>query len=400
MPNEPEPQDEAWNLRNLLVKELVSQGAISSQSVRQAFEEVPRHLFVPRVDIATAYSNRPIFIRWDAGMPISSSTEPKMMAIMMEQMNLEPGSRVLEIGAGTGYNAAILAHVVGEKGSVVTMDIDQDIVDEAAGNLSKAGYGNVKVICGDGFEGFPGDQPYDRITVTVGAYDVSPHWVDQLKEGGVMVVPLWFKGFHLSVALEKRVGELRSLSANPCLFIPIRGERQPTEGYFPIGDPPDDHLQMTIGLEEDDTGLRRDLRHLFNQNVSLRRAGRSLEGQFHTQNLLSGLYMFLTVDPGIFNVYSASHGSVFRGFGYGLIDVDSISAAVISDGNPEGVVVYGNDTAYSRLIGLLDQWDQLGNPSVHDLHISALVDTTESVPEGHWIIAKRSPYTWTFSWET
>ena len=195
MPNEPEPQDEAWNLRTLLVKELVSQGAISSQSVRQAFEEVPRHLFVPRVDIATAYSNRPIFIRWDAGMPISSSSEPKMMAIMMEQMNLEPGSRVLEIGAGTGYNAAILAHVVGEKGSVVTMDIDQDIVDEAAGNLSKAGYGNVKVICGDGFEGFPGDQPYDRITVTVGAYDVSPHWVDQLKEGGVMVVPLCSRDF-------------------------------------------------------------------------------------------------------------------------------------------------------------------------------------------------------------
>ena len=88
------------------------------------------------------------------------------------------------------------------------MDIDQDIVDEAAGNLSKAGYGNVKVICGDGFEGFPGDQPYDRITVTVGAYDVSPHWVDQAKEGGVMVVPLWFKGFRLSVALEKRGGEL------------------------------------------------------------------------------------------------------------------------------------------------------------------------------------------------
>ena len=212
MSEEPEPQDEAWDLRNLLVKELVSQGAVTSQPVRQAFEEVPRHLFVPRVSIATAYSNRPIFIRWEAGIPISSSSEPKMMAIMMEQMNLEPGSRVLEIGVGTGYNAAILAHVVGEKGSVVTMDIDQDIVDEAAGHLSKAGYDNVKVLCCDGFEGFPGSQPYDRITATVGAYDVSPHWVDQLKEGGVMVVPLWFKGFRLSVALEKRGGELRSLS--------------------------------------------------------------------------------------------------------------------------------------------------------------------------------------------
>ena len=183
MSNEPEPQDEAGELRNLLVKELVNQRAIGSQTVREAFEEVPRHLFVPRVDLATAYSNRPIFIRWDEGIPISSSSEPTMMAIMVEQLNLEPGSRVLEIGAGTGYNAAILAHVVGETGSVITMDIDQDIVDEAAGNLAKTGYGNVKAICGDGFEGFPGDLPYDRITVTVGAYDISPHWVDQLVEG-------------------------------------------------------------------------------------------------------------------------------------------------------------------------------------------------------------------------
>ena len=400
MSNGPEPQDEAGELRNLLVKELVRQRAISSQTVRRAFEEVPRHLFVPRVDIATAYSNRPISIRWDEEIPISSSSQPRMMAIMMEQLNLEPGSRVLEIGAGTGYNAAILAHVIGETGSVITMDIDQDIVDEAAGNLAKTGYGNVKAVCGDGFEGFPGDQPYDRITVTVGAYDISPHWVDQLKEGGVMVVPLWFKGFFLSVALEKREGELRSLSASPCTFIPIRGESQPTEGYFPIGDPPDDYLQMTIGLEADDLDLRRDLRHLFNQNVSLRGAGRSLEGQFHTQNLHSGFYMFLTTDPRIFNLYPASDGSPFRGSGYGLIDVDSMSAAVISDGDPERVVVYGNDAAYGQLIDLLDQWDQLGHPSVLDLHISALFDTPESVPDGHWIIAKRSAYTWTFSWGT
>ena len=179
-----------------------------------------------------------------------------MMAIMVEQLNLEPGSRVLEIGAGTGYNAAILAHVVGETGSVITMDIDQDIVDEAAGNLAKTGYGNVKAICGDGFEGFPGDLPYDRITVTVGAYDISPHWVDQLKEGGVIVVPLWFKGCFLCVALEKREGGLRSLSASPCTFIPIRGGSQPTEGYFPIGDPPDDNLQMTIGRPGSPPGSR------------------------------------------------------------------------------------------------------------------------------------------------
>ena len=157
---------------------------------------------------------------------------------------------------------------------------------------------------------------------------------------------------------------------------------------------------MTIGLEEDDPDLRRVLGHLFNQNVSVRGAGRSLQGQFHTQNLLSGLYTFLTVDPMIFNVYSTSHGGPFRGFGYGLIDVERMSAAVISDRDPERVVVYGDDAAYDRLIDLLDKWDQRGRPSVHDLQISALFDAPESVPDGQWILAKRSAYTWAFSWGT
>ena len=223
MSTESGPRDEARKLRNRLVEELVNQGAITSQPVRQAFEEVPRHLFVPRVDITTAYSNEPIFIRWEEGIPISSSSQPTIMALMTEQLDLGPSSRVLEIGSGTGYNAAILAHVVGEGGSITTVDNDQDIVDEAAGHLSKTGYGHVKAVCGDGFNGFPEGQPYDRIIATVGAYDVSPHWFDQLKVGGVMVVPLWFKGFCMSVAMEKRDGELRGLSVTPCLFIPLRG---------------------------------------------------------------------------------------------------------------------------------------------------------------------------------
>ena len=400
MSTESEPWDEARELRNRLVEDLVRQGAITSQPVRRAFEEVPRHLFVPGVDIATAYSDEPIFIRWQDGVPTSSSSQPKMMALMMEHLALHPGSRVLEIGAGTGYNAAILAHVAGEKGSVITMDIDQDIVDEAAENLSRAGYGHVQVVCGDGYEGFPEGQPYDGISVTVGAYDVSPHWVDQLKEGGVMVVPLWFRGFSLSVALEKRDSELRGLSATPCLFIPLRGTGQPTEGFFPVGDPLDEDLNMSIGLDQDDPVFRQDLRRLFGQDVTLRDAGRSLDGQFHHQDLSSGLVMALTVDPRMFIVYSASQSSPLRGFGYGLVDWDSMSAAVICEAEPERVIVYGNGTAYRELIGRLDQWDHLGRPPVHDLGVRALFDTPESAPEGHWIINKRSAYTWMLSWGT
>ena len=394
----PTQSNQADKLRSELVKSLANQGIIKSQAARQAFEKVPRHLFIPRVDVATAYTDQPVFVRWDAETPISSSTQPRMMAIMIEQLGLEPGSRVLEIGAGTGYNAAILDHIVGESGSVISVDIDQDIVDEAAGNLSKTGYGNVKCICGDGFEGFPAGQPYDRIMVTVGAYDISPHWVDQLKDGGIMVVPLWFKGFSLSVALEKRGGQLRSLSTALCTFIPIRGIWQRTEGYFPVGDPSNDLLEMTIGLEWDDQRYRRDIDQLFAQDVSLREIGRSLESQFHAQNISSGLYMFLTVNPNVFMLYSSSQNNVFRGSGYGLVDLDSMSAAVLSDRHPEQVVIYGNDVAYGQMMKLMDQWDQLGHPSIHDLQISALLAAPKFVPDGHWIIAKRSAYTWVLSW--
>ncbi len=400
MSTESEPRDEAKELRNRLVEELISQEAIASEPVRRAFEEVPRHLFVPRVDVATAYSNEPIFIRWEGGEPISSSSQPTIMAIMMEQLDLRPGLQVLEIGAGTGYNAAILAHVVGEGGSVTTVDIDQDIVDEAGGHLSNTGYGHVKAVCGDGFKGFPKGKPYDRIIATVGAYDVSPHWFDQLKEGGVIVVPLWFKGFCMSVALEKRDGELRGLSVTPCLFIPLRGVGQPTEGYFPVGDPPDEYLQMTIGLDQDDPALRRNLRHIFSKDVALRDAGRSFDGQFHTQDIFSGLVMFLTVDPRVFIMYSGSLSSPFRGIGYGLIDVDSMSAAVICESDTERVVVYGGDTAYGQLIDLFDRWDDLGHPPSTDLRVRALCNAPASVPEGQWTVAKRSAYTWIMSWET
>ncbi len=98
---------------------------------------------------------------------------------------------------------------------------------------------------------------------------------------------------------------------------------------------------MTIGLDQDDPAFRQDLRRLFSQDASLRDAGRSLEGQFHTLDIFSGLVMFLTVDPRVFIVYSASESSLFRGFGYALIDLDSMSAAAISDCEPERLVVAG-----------------------------------------------------------
>jgi len=399
MPIASTPDDHAANLRNALVENLVSKDAIITPRVREAFATVPRHLFVPNVDIATAYADRPVFIRWDNGVPISSSTQPAMMAIMAEQLCVEPGHRVLEIGAGAGYNAAILAHVVGPGGSVVTVDIDQDIVDEAAANLGNAGYGDVEAICGDGFVGHSPGQPYDRITVTVGAQDVSPHWVEQLRDGGIMVVPLWFRGYRLSVALQKRDGVLASLSASPCMFIPIRGIAGRSEGYFPIAGAAHEDPQMHMGMEQDEPRRRYDLERLFAQEPQIRNLDRSLRGQFHTHDLSSGLYMFLTVDSRINIVHWQTGDGLFQGAGYALVDIGMQSAAVLSDRRTDQVTVYGNDAAYVELIRLLDQWDSQGRLSIHDLRIRAFFNPPQSIPEDNWVVAKRSAYTWVMSWD-
>src|SRR5258708_24206156 len=98
------------------------------------------------------------------------------MAIMVEQLALQPGDRILEIGAGTGYNAALMAHLVGPKGQVVTVDIDQDTAAAAQAHLATAGADDIRVLCGDGALGYPEAAPYDRIILTAGTWDIAPAW--------------------------------------------------------------------------------------------------------------------------------------------------------------------------------------------------------------------------------
>jgi protein-L-isoaspartate(D-aspartate) O-methyltransferase len=164
---------------------------------------------------------------------ISSSSQPAMMAIMLAQLGLAPGLRVLEIGAGTGYNAALMAHIVGPRGRVVSIDLDQDLVDTARANLAAAGLFQVELRRGDGALGAPDAAPFDRIVVTAGAWDLLPAWRDQLAPDGRIVVPMTvLPGLMLSLALERRNEHWEAISARPCGFVPLRGsEAHPDRGW-------------------------------------------------------------------------------------------------------------------------------------------------------------------------
>ena len=159
------------------------------------------------------------------GQPISSSSQPAIMAIMLDQLTLAPGQRVLEIGAGTGYNAALMQHIVGPAGTVVSVDIDANLVDRAREHLASAGYQDVTVVAADGAEGYPPGAPYDRVIATVGVSDLAPTWLDQAGPGARIVVPLDVRGSQLAVAFGRSGsgGYWVSRSIAPCGFMRMRG---------------------------------------------------------------------------------------------------------------------------------------------------------------------------------
>ena len=199
---------DAEQLRHQLVDYLRARAVVTTTPVENALRAVPRHLFLPGVPLPQAYADDAVVTRRDeAGMPSSSASQPAIVAIMLEQLELAPGMRVLEIGAGTGYNAALLATMVGAGGSVTTVDIDPEVVEGARANLDRAGLSAVRVECGDGGLGYAPGAPYDRTIVTVGAWDLPPAWFDQLGVDGRLVVPLGLRGPQCSICFERAVAQ-------------------------------------------------------------------------------------------------------------------------------------------------------------------------------------------------
>jgi protein-L-isoaspartate(D-aspartate) O-methyltransferase len=181
-------EDAGAGLRADLVALLAERGSVSDSRVAAALGQVPRHVFVPAAELADAYADQAIVTHHRDGVPTSSASQPAMVAAMLEQLRPPPGGSILEIGAGTGYNAALLSELVGPSGRVVTVDIDPEVADEARGHLSEAGVTNVVVICGDGALGEADGAPYDGIIVTAGVADLAPAWMAQLRPGGVPAV--------------------------------------------------------------------------------------------------------------------------------------------------------------------------------------------------------------------
>jgi protein-L-isoaspartate(D-aspartate) O-methyltransferase len=252
--------------RDAMVAELLARRIIRTPAVQRAFRTVPRHAFLPQpfvlpvdplftevietFDPCQVYGDVLVIINREKSINCGA---PSAVATQIEQLAPAEGMRVLHIGTGSGYYTAILAELVGERGTVVAVEYEPDLVEMSAAHLARAGYTNVTVRGGDGAAGVPEAGPFDRILVSAGCTDIAPAWVEQLGDDGRLVFPLC----HASVlgprimsgvllTVHKLDGRLSGEFHGPVIFVAMQGVLTPAGNQEALADA----LQRWFALEE------------------------------------------------------------------------------------------------------------------------------------------------------
>jgi protein-L-isoaspartate(D-aspartate) O-methyltransferase len=202
--------------RARMVEQQLRRRSIGDERVLAAMGKVPRQEFLPEDMRHAAYEDRALPIGY--GQTIS---QPYMVAVMLEMLDVHDSHKVLEVGAGSGYQAAVLAELAKE---VVVVEIVDPLAHHAMHALEAAGYGRVKVIVGDGTLGHPEDAPYDRIIVAAACPEIPEPLVEQLEDGGRIVAPVGRRDVQQCVVAAKRGGELEITKTIGCVFVPLIGE--------------------------------------------------------------------------------------------------------------------------------------------------------------------------------
>lgn len=383
-----------------MVTQLRARGVIQTTAVESAMRRVPRHRLVetfyleqpsteagetvtgprPMMRIVNdrrdpapehldvLYADRAVHTRLKDGLPTSSISQPTVVASMLEHLELATGLAVLEIGAGSGYNAALIAEIVGAQSRVVSVDIDAELVDQTRRLLSEAGYSGIRLITRDGFEGAPEAAPFDRIVATVGCPDLSPRWAEQLDPGGFMLIPLQMGVFAPLVRVRPEAGALHGQVIAPAGFLGMQGTMAKRDPYSGCGD--------RFGVPAMD-GARRlplfdELTAGHGEQVRIAAAS-----GFHSFLALRDKRTFATGRPSGFGLFEADVGSVL------------VSLA------EEAVLIAGDDRLYEELRGRHAEWRGLGRPAITDYRIEfqPLSEEGRLAPEHGWTV-DRSFYRW------
>ncbi len=339
-----------------------------------AFRAVPRAAFLPDLPPETVYLDQAVPIKTDEdGTVLSSSSQPSMMAIMLRQLQLRPGMNVLEIGTGTGYNAALMQHIVGDSGKVTSIEIDADVAEQARENLQRASMGEVMVVHGDGATGYAPRASYDRIIATAGIWDVPQAWVRQLKPRGLLVAPLWVDGFEVSATLILQGdGSLFSEDNRLCGFLRLRGHAAGPEHSIRIGT---SALYLFATDNIDSTAVHL----LLSDDAEATFINTPLSALDYWQGFLP--YLVLNVPEGfalvryyVTNDASAAYG-ITVGSGFALIGGGSACFVTVGDGSK--AFSFGGADALMAIEDTLEAWQQAGKPQQDRLRLRLVPKTDE-----------------------
>lgn len=365
------------HLQQEMLQSMRRENALATPGVEAAFADVPRHLFLPNVSLEDVYSDKSIGVKYDAsGLLTSSSSQPSMMAIMLNQLELDSGQNVLEIGTATGYNAAIMKHIVGDKGTVTSIEIDNDLAKQAQDNLQRAKYGRVTVVNADGVQGYGPRAAYDRIVSTVGVWDVPPAWLSQLKPQGSVVVPIVIDGVQVSARfVPMSDGTALSVDNRPCAFVYMLGQYAGPDVRRKIGS-----TAMYILADQVDK-IDTAALHLL---ISNDHEYCQFDSFVSVTDFWFGYQTYLMLheaDRYVFFVYSIVEGQKAYGMeGRGIAYFTKSSAAFVNYAEKGLVHCFAGVDAFLEMQTAMDDWQALGKPTNEQLRLR-LIPKSASKPE-------------------
>ena len=368
-----------------------------SEATDSAYLATPRHRFVKRYresgakewhevrkenleeHLATLYANKPLILYGEDEDNIASTiSQPSFVLRMLDMLQLRPGQTVFELGAGSGWNAALMGHLVGPQGHVYSLEFIPEVAKTAGDTISALGIKNVSIIVGDGGEGYAAGAPYDRAIFTAGAYDLPHHFYEQMKDNGLLLIVIKTEGGGDNLfLLRKTQNHFESLESQPCGFVQMRGK-------YKIDSLEPSPVEMLPEWPE--------LQHKEISKVPFWWGGKGKTG-FVWRTL--GIRSFLGITEPSFRAFKTEkvNEQSREEHYFGLWNKENKSLVLAKE---DSLVAYGNTVAKERLLQKVKQWVEFGMPSASSLALRVYPSAYPfAAHENQWIVKRReSQFLW------
>ena len=369
-----------------------------SEATQEAYLATPRHGFVRRYrewgtkewqvvepeslveHVATLYVNRPLILFGDDDQNIPSTvSQPSLVLRMLDLLQLKAGDRVFELGAGSGWNAALMGRLVGPEGKVVSLEIIPELALSARENIVSLGITNVDIVCGDGAKGYQDSAPYDRAIFTAGTFDLPYYFYEQLREEGLLLVVIKTEGGGDNLFLLRKMGDhFESLWSGPCGFVQLRGA-------YRFKDLEPKTLEEIIpGWSE-----------LQSKEIDKRRFWWGSKGRESLLWTTLGIRSFLGITEPAFRAFKTAklNDDSSEDHYFGLWDAANGSLVLAKD---DWLFTYGNTKAQERLLQRLHHWIEVGMPTAACLNLKVYpIGAQVRTGENRWLVKRRdSQFLW------